>query len=194
MITQPSNLLRLLWVSHSSELFSCYISSLHSHSATLISDDVFQMMMFPFPFHLHWALQEVVWTLWNCDVVVGFRFVDFLWMLPFKAARLMPLQLIVQLKGHQSDLSKWFLQHTYYAQEDIFCRLRWLKWGTQIYIQQFSMQFNLNFTIQTKKFYWLLFWIFWRVEMIKMCIWEANRKAWFFLLKFGETFGASMYI
>ena len=123
MITQPSNLLRLLWVSHSSELFSCYISSLHSHSATLISDDVFQMMMFPFPFHLHWALQEVVWTLWNCDVVVGFRFVDFLWMLPFKAARLMPLQLIVQLKGHQSDLPPLQMIPCQYYPTHILCTI-----------------------------------------------------------------------
>ena len=35
-------------------------------------------------------LLYVVWTLQNCAVVIGFRLVDFLWMLPFNAVRLMP--------------------------------------------------------------------------------------------------------
>ena len=110
-----------------------------------LSDNVFQMIMFPITFHLHWALQELVWTLWNCAVVVGFRFVDFLWMLPFKAARLMPLQLIVQLKGHQRDLPPLQMAACQYYPTRIMhkrifcaCRLRWLGGCTNIYSAVFD--------------------------------------------------------
>ena len=44
-------------------------------------------------------------------------------MLPFKAARLMPLQLIVQLKGHQSDLPPLQMIPCQYYPTHILCTI-----------------------------------------------------------------------
>ena len=104
-------------------------------------------------------------------------------MLPFTDARLMPLQLIVQVKGHQTQSDLPPLQ-TISCQYLIFTRGYFVpgEWWVHKYIF-FSVQFNFNFKIQELRNSIFL-------EMTKMRIKKPKEK-FENVRKFGETFWAN---
>ena len=80
-------------------------------------------------------------------------------------------------------LSKWFPANI--IQHIICTRGYFLPRGMvhKYIFSSFRCSLTLTSQFKIKKFYLLLFCIFWRIEMVKMGNWEANRKAW---RKFGD--------